>query len=490
MHGENSRHVRFDASFFIYFVGIGAWLAFVSLSGTSYPLATVSESDVAVRIVQTGCYSASFFVIAIIDYRMGILPRYTLVVVAAGALLCSFALGMLYQLWDKNDTFLYGAAASLGCGMACGFCQWMRVLVTRDDVTTRWLLIGGSIIPIAMGFALNGAAPSSIQASVVYAALAPLSVLLLFVNVNRVGPDVAQISVQESRGAARSAMKELILPLICAMSLILVTPIANAVFGTGGDARAINDKLIPIAYLCSLGILGVAWFWLKKDISLPRFYCAFLPILASAVFLLSLFAPGQSWLVLFLGDVGTFFVSVLMVVTCLLATRKHMCSCVTIYGLFGGCVYFSGVLQLLLELAITTGFGVFDLQMTALLLLYVLMIPIFFIVGMGGHKKKRMNQEANGTSSFKMERACAKIASEYQLSKRQTELLCLFAIGRDVAYVANTLYLSPNTVRSYRKALYAALHIHSKQELIDLIEKERRGSVTDDQDDPLAYLLS
>ena len=49
------------------------------------------------------------------------------------------------------------------------------------------------------------------------------------------------------------------------------------------------------------------------------------------------------------------------------------------------------------------------------------------------------------------------------------------ATGRDVNHIAKMLGLAPNTVRSYRKSLYASLDIHGLQELLDLIE-ERAGS--------------
>ena len=45
-------------------------------------------------------------------------------------------------------------------------------------------------------------------------------------------------------------------------------------------------------------------------------------------------------------------------------------------------------------------------------------------------------------------------------------------VGRDVDRIADALGLSPNTVRSYRKSLYAALGVHGRQELLDLVERE------------------
>lgn len=48
----------------------------------------------------------------------------------------------------------------------------------------------------------------------------------------------------------------------------------------------------------------------------------------------------------------------------------------------------------------------------------------------------------------------------------------LLANGHGAAYVAEALCLSENTVKTYRKAIYAALGVHSKQELINLVHRE------------------
>ena len=67
------------------------------------------------------------------------------------------------------------------------------------------------------------------------------------------------------------------------------------------------------------------------------------------------------------------------------------------------------------------------------------------------------------------ELACEELAAAHGLTKRETELLRLLAQGRDASYVERTLFLSRNTVKSYRKSLYAKLGVHSQQELIDRV---------------------
>ena len=51
------------------------------------------------------------------------------------------------------------------------------------------------------------------------------------------------------------------------------------------------------------------------------------------------------------------------------------------------------------------------------------------------------------------------------------KLLCK---GRTKSYIAETLYLTENTVRSHAKHLYTKLEVHSKQELLSLLEQEGR----------------
>ena len=50
----------------------------------------------------------------------------------------------------------------------------------------------------------------------------------------------------------------------------------------------------------------------------------------------------------------------------------------------------------------------------------------------------------------------------------------LICHGRSKVFIAETLYLSENTVRMHSRSLYLKLGIHSKQELINLVEKHTR----------------
>lgn len=48
-------------------------------------------------------------------------------------------------------------------------------------------------------------------------------------------------------------------------------------------------------------------------------------------------------------------------------------------------------------------------------------------------------------------------------------MLDLLAHGYDVPSIAKKLFISENTVRTHTKKVYTLLEVHSKQEIVDLV---------------------
>ena len=67
---------------------------------------------------------------------------------------------------------------------------------------------------------------------------------------------------------------------------------------------------------------------------------------------------------------------------------------------------------------------------------------------------------------------CERLARIHGLSDREFDVLELLAKGHTRVSVAKRLYVSENTVRVHVKNIYAKLGIHSKQQLIDLVDKQ------------------
>lgn len=62
------------------------------------------------------------------------------------------------------------------------------------------------------------------------------------------------------------------------------------------------------------------------------------------------------------------------------------------------------------------------------------------------------------------------MSSRYELTHRETEVLRLLAVGRSLPYVQSELCIAEGTARSHAHNIYRKLDVHSRQELIDLVE--------------------
>lgn len=65
---------------------------------------------------------------------------------------------------------------------------------------------------------------------------------------------------------------------------------------------------------------------------------------------------------------------------------------------------------------------------------------------------------------------CKRVAKEFALSERETEVMVLLAKGNSLSYIQETLFISKSTASTHRQHIYRKIGIHSQQELIDLVQ--------------------
>lgn len=75
--------------------------------------------------------------------------------------------------------------------------------------------------------------------------------------------------------------------------------------------------------------------------------------------------------------------------------------------------------------------------------------------------------EPEGRDAFA--RTCEALARRYDLSAREREVMELVARGNSARWIAESLCISMSTVQTHSKSIYRKLGIHSKQELIQLV---------------------
>lgn len=68
--------------------------------------------------------------------------------------------------------------------------------------------------------------------------------------------------------------------------------------------------------------------------------------------------------------------------------------------------------------------------------------------------------------------ACALLAEEYKLTKREREVLIYLAQGYSLPYIRNELYIAQSTIDTHVGHIYKKMGIHSREELITIVRSK------------------
>jgi DNA-binding CsgD family transcriptional regulator len=119
--------------------------------------------------------------------------------------------------------------------------------------------------------------------------------------------------------------------------------------------------------------------------------------------------------------------------------------------------------------------GVILVGMYAIVLLMTALFALLCVRSLAGRGDRGDAAADSGDGGRR--RACEDVASSYGLSNRERDVLYYLSQGYSAQRTCEALSLSAGTVNSYSSSLYRKLGIHSKQELIDLVnERERSGA--------------
>lgn len=111
-----------------------------------------------------------------------------------------------------------------------------------------------------------------------------------------------------------------------------------------------------------------------------------------------------------------------------------------------------------------------------LILLILLGCSLAFMVQNGkrnsrGDASKSIVAMLGQGEAFDRASVCARLAEDFRLTDRESAVLMLLSQGHTVKKIAETLFLSESTIRSHTKNLYRKLGCHTKQEVIDLVNR-------------------
>ena len=92
--------------------------------------------------------------------------------------------------------------------------------------------------------------------------------------------------------------------------------------------------------------------------------------------------------------------------------------------------------------------------------------PVVKIMGLDDHHESLAN-----VRQATMRHNAEEVGKQFLLSEREVEVLSLYALGWTQKRVAEELFISPGTAHAHIKRIYAKTGLHSRQEILDYMEK-------------------
>lgn len=263
------------------------------------------------------------------------------------------------------------------------------------------------------------------------------------------------------------------------MALQTVPQMVAAVGITSSIGAAVTGGVLVLVLVSPLG--SGAWV---RGPSITSLYRIMFPVIATALLVLSIF-NGTELIVTMLLYAAFSLLFAMIMPSCLETAQSEGVEVRFAFGVFAGIVYAAFAAGALASVVLYHA-RVFDAPIPLIAALLVLYALSMAYAGMQRREKPQGERDAGeaatdaageavAASDASLEKRCEAIVRRFELSPRESDVLVAFAHGRNVAYLAERLCLSENTIRSHSKSLYTKLGIHSKQELLDLVEEAGKG---------------
>lgn len=419
------------------------------------------------------------------EAKATVFPCFACVIVLAGY-------GLVVAGSPVSSWYVSAGAAILSVGLGVLFVSWAS-LFTRFDVRDATTLVLVSLVVCAV-LSLVAEALSMVVLELVFACSTCLSVVLLLVSRRLIRTEepsrqTAPMSDEQprtARGLLKNVPKAVGNPLFCAAAIAFAVAITRTMtLSTKPDTVGVLGALcMAVGSGVLLIIMRGRWGRHASQVTIPLLFRIMFPLVATLLLTVSIggerFEQAASAAVFALYAI----MFALIIPASVDSARREGSRTAAVYGVFAGVVYvvFSGATLLGTWLfAEGGGFGATTSLVATLLVLYVLAMVYALVqrrataseevAGEGGVAAADAPLSEADDVSDPIERRCLVLAERFALSPRETDVLVAFAHGRNVSYLAERLYLSPNTIRSHSKTLYTKLGVHSKQELLNLVEE-------------------
>ena len=368
-----------------------------------------------------------------------------------------------------SAVLIHIAAVAVGVGFAGLFLAWFDAFANaRDMMGLALSVVIATILTYPLANMLSSDQMSPWVAAPIASILPIASVLLL-----QKSPKKTLAPAQQEAATPDGKNKRLLLRFcLCLFFVIaIIETVRNLLLnGTALSfyAGVINLGALALKLACSAWLLAI--FDARSADGVSALYrTAFLLLLG--VVLCILYLLEGNWIAHTLLDLGSFFFQLTMVMVAYEISVGFALRPVLVFGRARAAWAAGALLGIGLEQICRAG-GVEAVQACAVAFGLVTAIAFVFVFTERDCVEllSRLPLPAHA-SRFK--RQCEHLAKRSGVSEREREVLMLVAKGRSASRIADDLSVSLATANSHIHHIYQKLGVHSRQELIDLIEAER-----------------
>ncbi len=469
-----------------WFLGFGLYWTWVYLSFNSATVVSFANGDEAAITwlhVFSGLAGCVTFVVALLNHRRLEGARDSMTIIWAAAALASFG-SMFYAtevIRDANVSLMLGAVLP-GIATPLIALGWGVLFCTLD---ARWAagLTAGSFMLSGVLYGAISLIPGQLSGIIV--AFLPLaSVFMMAVCPNRgAHPFTMRSHIASTDKSSVAELKELLCGPFSSRALIGIT----LTMVVSGGLRTYTGLEAPAVYhdpfIVSLSTFAVAALFLAYSAFVPHtslklgpLYRAAAPLFALGVAALTVFNEPDSGIAYFSASAGSMFIDMLTWVLLIEIARSSRLSALVIFAV-GRCAIHAGMVAgEVLALAFPSMMVAFCVSSIVILVLVAGFMfsdrdnTLVFEPVEEGEIAPLPSEASEEKQAPTMDERIAVVADKFGLTAREIEVFTLWATGHGAKSIEEKLVLSSATVRTHIRHIYEKLDVHSRAELIELLE--------------------
>ena len=379
------------------------------------------------------------------------------------AVMCACTVSVLLATLIAGDSAIWASAnvALAGACMGWGYLRWSAPYADMGIRNAVACLFGsylaGSTIKIAFD-----AAPAWLEFCLALA-LPIVSLISL-----RLCAKIELPQIESPRGevlySGKSALHSLWRVALCVFVFCFVRQVAS--LATISNAFALEGRLLGHFVEIGFAVAALAWvFRLNRSLDFPQLWRFVFLFLATTIAADCLFEPS---LLPRLCD-GVTLSLIVMLLWLVLADIAHHSDHHPYlvfglgWGLYVGANYLGLILMRLIsgETTMSAELGVALLWVTGVVMAFCLETRDPDVQRLFADLRTKVDPEEFAS----IDERCEQLGRQYGLTGREIDVLKLLAKGRSKMYIAETLYISENTVRGHSRRLYTKLGVHTRDEL-------------------------